>query len=127
MNKKKTNFKGSFEPIVEKAIKQISAELQINYEYEPDKFTVSIPTSYTPDFRVDTKSGPVYVECKGYFRPESMAKVKAFVQENPEVKFHIIFQKDNPVYKGSKIKYSDWCKKLNISYSVSSLPKELFE
>lgn len=126
MNKKTNNLKGGFEPQIEKMLKSVSAEFNIEYKYEPDKFTVHIPTTYIPDFRVDTKSGPLYIECKGYFRPESMQKVKAFKQCNPEVRFHIIFDKNNSVYKGSKIKYGDWCDKLGISWSVRSLPKELF-
>ena len=124
MNK---NMKGGFEPQIEKMLKSVSAEFNIEYKYEPDKFIVHIPTTYVPDFRVDTESGPLYIECKGYFRPESMAKVKAFVQSNPEVKFHMVFDKNNPVYKGSKYKYGDWCDKLGISWSIRSLPKELFE
>lgn len=120
-------MKGGFEPQIEKMLKSVSAEFNIEYKYEPDKFIVHIPTTYVPDFRVDTKSGPLYIECKGYFRPDAMSKVKAFVQGNPEVRFHIVFDKNNPVYKGSKYKYGDWCDKLGISWSVRSLPKELFE
>ena len=125
--KKEPTPRNSFERVLDKAFSVLSAEMKFDYKYEPETFNVKVDVTYKPDFIAETKSGRVIVEGKGYFRDEDRKKVLAFTQQYPDVKYHIVFERDNPIYKGSKYRYSDWCNKHNISYSVKSLPKELFE
>lgn len=131
MSKKRTRKKpeprNNFEKVLDKVINNLSSEMKIDYEYEPQNFTVQVEVSYKPDWIVQGKNGPVVIEGKGYFRDEDRKKVLAFTQQYPDYRYHIVFERDNPIYKGSKYRYSDWCEKHGISYSVKSLSKELFE
>lgn len=125
--KKKPEPRNNFEKVLDKVINNLSSEMKIDYEYEPQNFTVQVEVSYKPDWIVQGKNGPVVIEGKGYFRDEDRKKVLAFTQQYPDYRYHIVFERDNPMYKGSKYRYSDWCEKHGISYSVKSLSKELFE
>lgn len=126
--KKKTpEPRNNFERVLDKAISTLSHEMRFTYDYEPQNFTVQVEVSYKPDWIVDTGDKIVIIEGKGYFRDEDRKKVLAFTQQYPDYKYHIVFERDNPMYKGSKYRYSDWCEKHGISYSVKSLPKDLFE
>lgn len=125
--KKETTPRNSFERVLDKAFSALSSEMQFEYKYEPETYNVKVDVTYKPDFIAETKNGRVIVEGKGYFRDEDRKKVLAFTQQYPDIKYHIVFERDNPMYKGSKYRYSDWCEKHGISYSVKSLPKELFE
>ena len=125
--KKEPTPRNSFERVLDKAFHSLSNEMKFDYKYEPETFSVKVDVTYKPDFIAETKVGKVIVEGKGYFRDEDRKKVLAFTQQYPDYKYHIVFERDNAIYKGSKYKYSDWCIKHGISYSVKSLPKELFE
>ena len=70
---------------------------------------------YTPDFFL---SSGVVVEAKGRLTAANRSKYKAFVEQYPEVEFRLLFQRDNPISKASKTKYSDWCNANGIEYSV---------
>jgi predicted nuclease of restriction endonuclease-like RecB superfamily len=124
---KKTEPRNNFEKIIDKSINALSHEMKLTYEYEPQNYVVQVEVTYKPDWVVQGRSGPVIIEGKGYFRDEDRKKVLAFTQQYPEYRYHIVFERDNPIYKGSKYRYSDWCEKHSISYSIKSLPKGLFE
>jgi len=126
--KKTTKPRNDFETRVDKAIDNLSTELNFTYAYEPEKYVVKVDVTYNPDWTIYKNGKKLVIEGKGYFRDEDRKKVLAFSEQyGSEVFYHIVFERDNPIYKGSKFKYSDWCNKHGISYSVKSLPKELFE
>lgn len=119
----KTNkLKGSFEPLVQAELSKVYPEFQ----YEAKTFQVQLEKKYTPDWYWDNNGKTYAIEAKGFLRIEDREKILAFVNQYPEVQFHLILQKDNSLYAGSKYKYSDWCKKNNISYSVRTIPEGLF-
>lgn len=126
-NKQAPQPRNAFERVLDKAINSLSHEMNLEYRYEAEVFPVKVDGTYKPDWVVETPTKVVIVEGKGYFRDEDRKKVLAFTQQYPDYKYHIVFERDNPIYKGSKFKYSDWCNKHGISYSIKSLPKELFE
>lgn len=68
---------------------------------------------YVPDFRV----GPHILETKGRLTSAERTKFLAVNKVAPNVR--LVFQRDNPIKKGSSIKYSDWCNTNGIKYAVS--------
>lgn len=67
---------------------------------------------YVPDFRV----GAHILETKG--RLTSAERTKFIAISKVEPNLHLVFQRDNPIRKGSGTKYSDWCKANRIKYNV---------
>lgn len=52
------------------------------------------------------------------------------INQHPDKDIRMLFMRDNYIYKGSKTKYSDWCKAHGIKYHVSAhgtVPEEWFE
>ena len=75
---------------------------------------------YVPDFRV----GAIVLETKGRLTSAERTKFIALQSVHPNMV--LIFQRDNPIRKGSVTKYSDWAKEQGIQYHVGvDLPKEL--
>lgn len=94
----------------------IHQKLGKKWKYEPTTFQYTVPLSrhwYTPDF---VKGDEVY-ETKGKFTASDRKKTLLFVEQHPEVRFSLVFQNpNNPIRKGSKTTYADWCNKHNISW-----------
>lgn len=67
---------------------------------------------YVPDFRV----GPTVFETKGRLTSAERTKFLAIVKVHPDLV--LVFQRDNPIRKGSCVKYSDWCKLWGIQHCV---------
>jgi len=90
-----------------------------NVGYETHRIEYILVKEYKPDFVVKLHDGSLlFVEAKGYFRPEDRRKILAVLKMNPDLKFLIVFQKDNRIRRGSKTRYSDWCKKHGIDYII---------
>ena len=77
---------------------------------------------YVPDFYIPTTG--VYIEAKGYFDNDARKKMIAVKACNPDKKFVLLFQRDVPVRKGAKMKYSDWCKKYDFDYAIGKVKEE---
>jgi predicted nuclease of restriction endonuclease-like RecB superfamily len=94
------------------------------YSYEPVVFSYTLrDREYNPDFEILRKDGSaVYVEVKGYFDRDSVRKMLAVKECNPDETFVLLFAKDNPIRKGAKMRYSDWCKKHGFDYSIGEVP-----
>lgn len=99
-----------------------------NYSFEPHSFVYEVPTTYTPDFVVQTKRGSMYIEVKGYHAgmQQWCAKLKHFVKQNPHIDYRIVFldakKKFNKRYKSN---LGDWATKMNIKWSDKGvLPEE---
>lgn len=72
---------------------------------------------YTPDFVLTTKLGKIYVEAKGYFRPEDKRKIVAVKRCNPHLDIRLVF------YSFSK-KNVRWAEKHGFLYAIQDIPKE---
>jgi hypothetical protein len=59
----------------------------------------------------------VYVECKGYLRPEHKAKMCAVKKIHPEIDLRILFY-------APKKEYIKWAIKNGIKYAISEIPKD---
>ena len=94
--------------------------------YESTKLTYVTESYYVPDFVVTLKDGhTVYIESKGYFRPEDKRKMLAVKKYNPDLDIRMLFQKDNK-FPRSKTTYSMWSTKHGFPWAIGEIPKEWF-
>lgn len=100
--------------------KKIYAQLRrkrANFEYERDKFPYVLASHYIPDFTVHTGFGKLYIETKGYLRPEDKRKLVAVKKQHPEIDLRIVFYADNK-------KNIKWAEKNGFRWSIGTIPKE---
>lgn len=86
-------------------------------KYESEKIPYLISGHYIPDFVIETKSGKIYIETKGHFRPEAKRKMVAVKKLNPALDIRILF------YKHSKAN-EKWCAKYGFPYAHTNIPEE---
>lgn len=98
----------------------------LSIEYETEKLDYVIERNYIPDFVVKFKDGrKMYIEAKGWFRPEDRSKMKAVKRKHPDLDIRIIFPSNNKLNKHSKTRYSDWCDNVGFPYHVGTqVPRE---
>ena len=112
----------------ERVAKQLSRGGLQSVKYEPFKVAYTIRKHYVPDFVIVTKSGKeIYIEVKGWFRPEDRTKMRAVKSSNPELDIRILFDKNNKVSSRGKMKYTEWCEKNSIKCAIKTIPKEWFK
>ena len=61
------------------------------FKYESERFAYVLACSYTPDWVIDTPTGKIYVESKGYFRPTHKRTMVAVKKQHPELDIRILF------------------------------------
>ena len=64
------------------------------------------------------------IEAKGKFTSQDRKKMKLVTEQYPNLDIRLLFQRDQPINKGSKTYYSDWCHKNNIQFAVKVIPNE---
>ena len=96
------------------------ADTGIKFEYETEKFPYVRKFTYTPDIILHTKLGKVYIEAKGYFRPEHKAKMIAVKQQHPELDIRLVFYSNNK-------KNTTWAEKNGFKYAIHSIPDIWFK
>lgn len=97
------------------------------YEYESEKlpYLVAIHRNYIPDLVIQIGKKKIYVEIKGYFRREDMAKMRHVKNTNPDLDIRMLFPQDNKCVGAKKMRYSDWCKRYGFPYHIgTAVPKE---
>jgi hypothetical protein len=124
---KRSELRSGYEFKVLKSLK----EQGVSFEYETEKIGYTVPVQnkkYIPDFIITTKSGKkIYIEAKGRWVANDRKKLELVMQQNPDKDVRILFMRDNPIRKGSKTKYSDWCRKKGFTFAIStngSVPEE---
>ena len=90
---------------------------KVRFDYESCRIPYVVAGHYIPDFVIETRNGRVYVECKGYFRPEAKRKLCAVRRAHPEIDLRILFYAPNK-------SYIKWAEKNGIRYAISEIPKE---
>jgi predicted nuclease of restriction endonuclease-like RecB superfamily len=96
---------------------------KLKYEYETERIAYTVPETkknYIPDFIIQTPSGKLYLECKGRFLPVDRKKILYVLEQNPGINLKLLLMRDNLLRKGSKTKYSTWCRKNGVEFAVSS-------
>jgi len=117
--KKRGQLKSGLEIRINKELKKA----KVKFKYEDVALDYTLTKKYWPDFIVNDS---LYLEVKGYFDGQSRTKMRAVKLANPELDIRMVFDKDNKI-SGSKMRYSDWCKKYGFPYCVGSIPKDWFE
>ena len=120
-NKKKSGkYKSRLEEKMARQIARLSGERDT---YERTSIQYKIPRRYVPDFTV----GGMFIEVKGYFRPEDRTKMRCVKADNPEADIRMVFAADNKISSRSSMRYSDWCEKYGFPYAVGEVPREWFK
>lgn len=92
--------------------------------YETESFSYVLERKYLPDFIVHTREhGKIYVEVKGYLRPEDRSKLRAVKRDNPSIDLRLLFAKDNKISR-SKLRYSQWAEKYGFTYAIGKVPDD---
>lgn len=112
----KKKLKNKFETKIYNQLKRS----QVSFKYESEKLTYLIAGHYIPDFVVDTPLGKIYVETKGYLRPEHKRKMVAVKKLHPELDIRIVFY----AKRASNIK---WAEKCGFKWAIEKIPQEWLE
>jgi len=110
---------------LEKKVADDLTEMGVKYLYEKEKMHYTVPESghvYTPDFTVKGRS--FVLEVKGLLDSECRKKMLHVQRSNPFADIRFVFQRDNPIRKGSKTKYSDWATAHGFKYAIGTVPEE---
>lgn len=101
----------------EKRIARQLKKAKLAFGYESDRIPYVLARHYVPDFVISTPAGKLYVEAKGYFRPDAKAKMVAVKKQHPEKDIRIVFYSKNK-------RYVKWAEKHGFKYAIESIPPE---
>lgn len=90
---------------------------KVPFKYESEKIAYYFTGHYIPDFVIDLDGGKVYVEAKGYFRPEHKRKMVAVKKLHPAMDIRIVF------YAFRK-KDIAWAERHGFPWAISTIPTE---
>jgi predicted nuclease of restriction endonuclease-like RecB superfamily len=90
---------------------------KVKFKYESEKIPYVIAGHYIPDFIIETPTGKVYLETKGYFRPEAKRKMVAVKKAHPELDIRLLF------YSASKTNIR-WAEKHGFRYAFHQVPED---
>ncbi len=103
----------------DKIYKQLK-KAKVQFKYEGTKIPYILTRHYIPDFILQTNTGRVYIECKGYLRPEAKAKMVAVKRLNPQLDIRMVFYA--PVKSSIK-----WAIRHGFKYAIGTIPQEWME
>jgi hypothetical protein len=111
--------------------KKIAAQLEeegVEYAYEGYTMKYMKPakwTTYTPDFALPNG---IFVETKGFFESKDRTKHLLIKEQYPGLDIRFVFSRPSqPISKGSKTTYADWCDKHGFQYAAKLIPQEWLE
>jgi len=113
---KKRSTRNKFEAKIFEQLKKA----KVKFGYETERITYLLTGYYLPDFVIKTPTGLVYIETKGYLRPEHKRKMVAVKKLHREIDLRILFYSYN-------IKNIKWADKNGIRWAVNEVPKEWLE
>jgi hypothetical protein len=91
----------------------------VKFEYESERIFYAIPATYVTDFTIPEEESctgqPIYVEYKGWFRPEDKRKLLAVKAENPGMDLRLLFQRSNP-------RNAQWCNRHGFKCALQHVP-----
>lgn len=90
---------------------------KVKFLYESEKIPYVFAGHYIPDFVLETTLGKIYIETKGYLRPEHKRKMVAVKRLHPELDIRILFYSENK-------KYIKWATKNGFKYAIDTIPKD---
>lgn len=97
----------------------------VEFEYETLKIPFKVPESkhtYKPDFILP--SG-ICIEAKGRFDNDARKKMAVVIEQSRGTRdIRMLFMRDQPLQKGAKNFYSDWCNARGIKFAIGGIPDE---
>jgi predicted nuclease of restriction endonuclease-like RecB superfamily len=90
---------------------------KVPFQYEAEKIPYVLAGHYIPDFIIHTSLGKIYIEAKGYFRPEAKRKMAAVKRQHPELDIRLIF------YSRSKTNIR-FAERYGFKYAIGTIPQE---
>lgn len=90
---------------------------KVNFKYEADRISYIITGHYIPDFTIQHPTSPIYIETKGYFRPEAKRKLVAVKRLHPSIDIRIVFYARRP----ADIR---WAEKHKFPWAIEKVPDE---
>lgn len=90
---------------------------KVKFKYESEKLPYLLSGHYLPDFVIETPQGKVYIETKGYLRPEHKRKMVAVKKLHPSIDLRIVFY-------GKRIKDIRWAERCGFPYAIEKIPTE---
>ena len=119
---KDEGFDSRFEWTVSNQLKEMDA----TFITQPESIPYIKEATYTPDFKITTKSGKViYIETKGYWLPVERSKHKIVTAQHPDKDIRLVFMNaNNKLNKDSNTTYADWCKRYKVLYSHLRIPED---
>jgi len=109
----KKKLRNRFETKIDKQIKRS----KLIYAYEGERWPYVLACHYIPDFDIITPNGHLYIETKGYLRPEDKRKLAAVKRQHPDKDIRIVFYSRNK-------SYIRWAERNGYRFSIGSIPKE---
>lgn len=106
----------------EKTLAQQLVDAGVPFEFEADVILYVEPAKtrkYIPDFKLHNG---IIVEAKGIWDLDDRKKIIMVREQNPKLDIRMLFQRDHPINRGAKTRYSTWCEKRDIPYAVGKIP-----
>lgn len=113
--KLKTKLRNKFEDRIFEQLKKTRRR----FTYENERLPYTLVKYYVPDFIVQVKGKKIYIECKGYLRPEAKTKMVAVKKQNPGLDIRMLFY----AYKAKDIR---WAEKHGFPYAIGTVPEEWY-
>ena len=121
-NKKTGQYKSRAEDLVAKQLRR----RRVKAMYEDTELEYIVIRKYIPDFTVTHNGRTIFVEVKGYLRPEDRGKMISVKKCNPNHDIRLVFMADNKLNKKSNSRYSDWATRHGFPYCIGKIPREWF-
>lgn len=109
-------MRNKFEERLHKQLKKA----KVKFKYESEKLEYILIRKYIPDFVLEGKGKKIYIEAKGYLRPEHRSKMVAVKKAFPDIDLRIVFYSSKP-------KDIRWANKHKFPYAIGKIPKEWME
>lgn len=106
-------LRNKFEKKIERQLKRA----RVSFTYEGERLAYILSRHYTPDFILSTPLGKVYIEAKGYLRPEHKSKMVAVKRQHPEKDIRILFYSRNK-------QYIKWADKHGFRWAIGVIPQD---
>ena len=106
-------MKNKFE---DKLFRQLK-KAKVNFKYESERIPYILARHYIPDFVVLVSGQKIYIEAKGYLRPEHKSKMVAVKKLHPAMDIRFVFYSENK-------KNIRWAEKHNFPWAIGDIPKE---
>ena len=87
----------------------------VSFKYEAEHIPYVLSGHYIPDFTIEARSGRIYIEAKGHFRPEAKRKMVAVKKLHPAMDIRIVFY-------SFKTKDIRWAEKHGFPYAIGKIP-----